>query len=292
MIRYLEGDIFSTPAQTIVNTVNTVGVMGKGIALDFKKRYPDMFDKYKTACEKKKLKIGTLMLCYEADHWTLLFPTKEHWRNPSRIEYIEQGLMKFCNSYAEYGITSIAFPKLGCGNGELDWNNVKPMMEAYLKSLPIDVYIYTNTLKEALPEHKDQKNMSNWLKQNAKDLSFEGFCDDIRYNCSIVPYNFNCGDREIHMTWDKGLRLSTDKNKEDAVFISEDNLFTYWDEIRRDGIITRNNNKVPVEILDMMFSMGYFSKINIVDGETTSEGYQLNEGIGRCYSLEGLGDVQ
>ena len=292
MIRYLEGDIFSTPAQTIVNTVNTVGVMGKGIALDFKKRYPDMFDKYKTACEKKKLKIGTLMLCYEADHWTLLFPTKEHWRNPSRIEYIEQGLMKFCNSYAEYGITSIAFPKLGCGNGELDWNNVKPLMEAYLKSLPIDVYIYTNTLKDALPEHKDQKNMSNWLKQNAKDLSFEGFCDDIRYNCSIVPYIFNCGDREIHMTWDKGLRLSTDKNKEDAVFISEDNLFTYWDEIRRDGIISRNNNKVPVEILDMMFSMGYFSKINIVDGETTSEGYQLNEGIGRCYSLEGLGDVQ
>ncbi len=292
MIRYLEGDIFSTPAQTIVNTVNTVGVMGKGIALEFKKRYPDMFDKYKTACEKKKLKIGTLMLCYEADHWTLLFPTKEHWRNPSRIEYIEQGLMKFCNSYAEYGITSIAFPKLGCGNGELDWNNVKPLMEAYLKSLPIDVYIYTNTLKDALPEHKDQKNMSNWLKQNAKDLSFEGFCDDIRYNCSIVPYNFNCGDREIHMTWDKGLRLSTDKNREDAVFISEDNLFTYWDEIRRDGIITRNNNKVPVEILDMMFSMGYFSKINIVDGETTSEGYQLNEGIGRCYSLEGLGDVQ
>ncbi len=292
MIRYLEGDIFSTPAQTIVNTVNTVGVMGKGIALEFKKRYPDMFDKYKTACEKKKLKIGTLMLCYEADHWTLLFPTKEHWRNPSRIEYIEQGLMKFCNSYAEYGITSIAFPKLGCGNGELDWNNVKPLMEAYLKLLPIDVYIYTNTLKGALPEHKDQKNMSNWLKQNAKDLSFEGFCDDIRYNCSIVPYNFNCGDREIHMTWDKGLRLSTDKNKEDAVFISEDNLFTYWDEIRRDGIISRNNNKVPVEILDMMFSMGYFSKINIVDGETTSEGYQLNEGIGRCYSLEGLGDVQ
>ena len=78
MIKYLEGDIFSTPAQTIVNTVNTVGVMGKGIALEFKKRYPNMFEKYKIACEKKNLKIGTLMLCYEADHWTLLFPTKEH----------------------------------------------------------------------------------------------------------------------------------------------------------------------------------------------------------------------
>ncbi len=289
MIRYLEGDIFLTPAQTIVNTVNTVGVMGKGIALEFKKRYPDMFEKYKMACEKKKLKIGTLMLCYEADHWTLLFPTKEHWRNPSRIEYIEQGLIKFCNSYAEYGITSIAFPKLGCGNGELDWNIVKPFMEAYLKPLPIDVYIYTNTLNDALPEHKDQKNMSNWLKQNAKDLSFDGFCDDIRYNCSIIPYNFYCGDREIHMTWDNGLRLSLDKNED--LFISEEDLYNYWDDIRREGIIIRNNNNVPVEVLDMMFSLGYFSKINIVEGEKASEGYQLNEGMGRCYSLEGFSNV-
>lgn len=148
------------------------------------------------------------------------------------------------------------------------------------------MYILSNTLNDGLPEHKDQKNMSNWLKQNAKDLSFDGFCDDIRYNCSIVPYSYYCGDREIHMTWDNGLRLSEDKNED--LFISEDDLYNYWDDIRREGIIVRNNNNVPVEVLDMMFSLGYFSKINIVEGEKASEGYQLNEGMGRCYSLEGF----
>ena len=142
MIQYIEGDIFDSPAQVIVNTVNTVGVMGKGLALSFKQRYPNMFEKYKKVCENKLLTIGKLMMCYEADHWILLFPTKEHWRNPSKMEYIEEGLKKFVQTYAEKNITSIAFPRLGCGNGELDWNKVKPLMEHYLKDLPIDVYIY------------------------------------------------------------------------------------------------------------------------------------------------------
>ena len=111
MIQYIEGDIFSSPAQVIVNTVNTVGVMGKGVALSFKKRYPDMFQHYKSICEKRLLTIGKLMLYYEPDYWVLLFPTKENWRNPSKLEYIEKGLMKFVNSYAEKSITSIAFPR-------------------------------------------------------------------------------------------------------------------------------------------------------------------------------------
>ena len=121
MIEYIEGDIFESPAQVIVNTVNTVGVMGKGLALSFKQRYPQMFEKYKLACEKHQLTIGKLMLFYEADHWLLMFPTKENWRNPSKLEYIEKGLMKFVQTYAEKNITSIAFPRLGCGNGELNW---------------------------------------------------------------------------------------------------------------------------------------------------------------------------
>ena len=142
MIRYIEGDIFKSPAQVIVNTVNTVGVMGKGIALEFKKRYPDMFQAYRDICDRRKLKIGSLMLYYEPDHWVLLFSTKENWRNPSRMEFIEAGLAKFCRTYAEKGITSIAFPKLGCGNGELNWLEVQPVMEKYLRDLPIDIYIY------------------------------------------------------------------------------------------------------------------------------------------------------
>ena len=142
MIEYIEGDIFSSPAQVIVNTINTVGVMGKGLALAFKQRYPKMFTCYRTACGKRQLKAGKLMLWYAPDHWILLFPTKEHWRNPSKLEYIESGLIKFVNTYADKNITSIAFPRLGCGNGELNWDDVRPMMERYLKPLPIDIYIY------------------------------------------------------------------------------------------------------------------------------------------------------
>ena len=142
MIKYVQGDIFNSPAQVLVNTVNTVGVMGKGIALSFKKMYPDMYEAYRKECDKHRLIIGKLMLWYGTDHWVLMFPTKEHWRNPSRIEYIEKGLMTFVRKYTDYNITSIAFPKLGCGNGELDWTDVKPLMERYLKDLPIDIYIY------------------------------------------------------------------------------------------------------------------------------------------------------
>lgn len=142
MIKYLEGDIFTSPAQVIVNTVNTVGVMGKGIALSFKKAYPEMYKAYREACEDNTFHMGKLMLWREVDHWILLFPTKENWRNPSKLEYIEQGLKKFVETYFEMGITSIAFPRLGCGNGGLDWNDVKALMEKYLKPLPIDVYIY------------------------------------------------------------------------------------------------------------------------------------------------------
>ena len=89
MIEYIEGDLFNSPAQVLVNTVNTIGVMGKGIALSFKKRYPGMFEAYRTACEKHQLMIGKLMLYYAPDHWILLFPTKMNWRNPSKIEYLE-----------------------------------------------------------------------------------------------------------------------------------------------------------------------------------------------------------
>lgn len=142
VIKYLEGDIFTSPAQVIVNTVNTVGVMGKGIALSFKKAYPEMYKAYREACEDNTFHMGKLMLWREIDHWILLFPTKENWRNPSKLEYIEQGLKKFVENYMKMSINSIAFPRLGCGNGGLNWQEVKPLMEMYLKPLPIDVYIY------------------------------------------------------------------------------------------------------------------------------------------------------
>ena len=142
MIHYVSGNIFDSPAQTLVNPVNTVGVMGKGLALEFKKRYPRMFDEYKKQCRDGWLYVGSFMLWRAKDHFVLNFPTKKHWKDPSSLIYVEAGLLSFVNKYESYGISSIAFPKLGCGNGGLDWKTVKPVMERYLQELPIDVYIY------------------------------------------------------------------------------------------------------------------------------------------------------
>lgn len=142
MLVYLRTDLFSSPAQTLVNTVNTVGVMGKGIAKTFKERYPEMFRDYKARCERGDLRIGTLMLWRGPDKWVLNFPTKTTWRMPSRIEYLDAGLRRFVEVYEELGLTSVSLPPLGCGNGNLDWSEVKPLMEHHLKPVQIPVFIH------------------------------------------------------------------------------------------------------------------------------------------------------
>ena len=293
MIRYIEGDIFKSPAQVIVNTVNTVGVMGKGIALEFKKRYPDMFQAYRDICDRRKLKTGTLMLYYEPDHWVLLFPTKENWRNPSRMEYIEAGLAKFCRTYAEKGITSVAFPKLGCGNGELNWSDVQPVMEKYLKDLPIDVYIYLGTGPDPIPEHKIQEKTVDWLRQNAKDMSFQGLEDDIRYNCSIIPFSFSSGGMDWNVIWQEGLLFENQGSDAVSVTVNEEDFFEIWSDLRNSGIALKGDAGSPGRlVLDLLLSLGYVSEIRITDnknGEKT-DGYQINSGEGRVYALKGRVD--
>ncbi len=100
MITYIKGNIFDSPAQVLVNTVNTVGVMGKGIAKEFKRIYPDMFVKYRELCENKKLSVGQLWLYKTTNKLILNFPTKKHWRFPSKTEYIETGLKKFAEIHS------------------------------------------------------------------------------------------------------------------------------------------------------------------------------------------------
>lgn len=143
MLLYVNQNIFESPAQVLVNAVNTVGVMGKGIAKQYKKMYPEMYRQYRYFCENDMLDIGKLWLYKHETKWILNFPTKKHWRNPSKIEYIEEGLKKFVDTYEEKGIYSVSFPQLGTGNGGLDWNTeVKPLFKKYLNPLPIDVFVH------------------------------------------------------------------------------------------------------------------------------------------------------
>ena len=141
-------DIFKSKAEAIVNTVNCVGVMGKGLAKEFKKRYPIMYKDYRKKCENNQLYIGKLHIFKTLDHLIINFPTKIHWKNNSRLEWIEAGLKYFVKNYRKWKITSIAFPQLGTSHGKLSWNDVKPLMENYLDNLGISVEIYIKSSKE------------------------------------------------------------------------------------------------------------------------------------------------
>lgn len=158
--------IFDSSAQTLVNTINCVGVMGKGLALEFKNRYPAMFDKYKSFCDKGVFKPGVLWI-YKAEDgkWILNFPTKIDWKNPSKIEYIEEGLKKFVEIWSEKGITSVAFPLLGCSNGGLNPDEVIPIMEKYLNQCEgLDVTIYDH--REPIIEDPVLPNPEELVSEN------------------------------------------------------------------------------------------------------------------------------
>jgi O-acetyl-ADP-ribose deacetylase (regulator of RNase III) len=156
MLIYRRTSLLESSAQTLVNTVNCVGVMGKGLAQAFKDREPDMFSAYKKVCEQGLLEPGKLWLWRGADSWTLNFPTKKHWRNPSKLDWVESGLKKFAAAYEAQGIKEISFPRLGCGNGGLDWEDVRPLMEHYLLPLPIPIFIHDYSVDIGLPEHLER----------------------------------------------------------------------------------------------------------------------------------------
>lgn len=147
MIHYITGNLFDSDAQALVNTVNTQGVMGKGIALQFKQRYPSNYHQYREACKKGEVVVGKMYVTADSDltHGQRLivnFPTKEQWRLPSQYAYIEEGLKDLRRVILSRNIRSIAIPPLGSSNGGLDWNNVKPMIEAALHDIDCRILIY------------------------------------------------------------------------------------------------------------------------------------------------------
>lgn len=178
MLIYHRTNLLDSNAQTLVNTVNCVGVMGKGIAAEFKHRYPTMFRAYKRICDAGALEPGKLWLWQGADRWVLNFPTKKHWRYPSKVEWIEAGLEKFVAEYSRRGITDISFPRLGCGNGGLNWEVVRPVMERHLANLPITVYVHDYDVPVGLPEHLE--HVVNRLGSAVPvAASFEAFLENL-----------------------------------------------------------------------------------------------------------------
>lgn len=143
-IKIIRGNLFTSNCQTLVNTVNCVGVMGAGIALEFRLRYPQMYSSYVELCQKNLLNVGQLWLYKSSQHWVLNFPTKNHWKNPSQAKFLELGLQKFVDTFREKEITSIAFPLLGTQHGGIPQEKSLQIMKSYLEpcDLPIEIYIY------------------------------------------------------------------------------------------------------------------------------------------------------
>jgi len=148
MIEIARGDLLKSPTEALVNAVNTVGVMGKGIALQFRQAYPQMFVAYEVACKAGEVRIGQMQVfdrgvACEHARWIINFPTKRHWREPSRLADVEAGLVDLVATVRRLGIRSIAIPPLGCGLGGLDWKEVLPRVEAAVAELPdVRVQLY------------------------------------------------------------------------------------------------------------------------------------------------------
>lgn len=150
MIRFVKGNLLEAKVEALVNTVNTVGVMGKGIALMFKEAFPENFARYEAACKAEEVKVGHMFVVERNElfgpKWIINFPTKKHWRHPTKLEWVTDGLRELRAFIVEKGITSIAIPPLGCGNGGLNWPIVKKEIESALADLEdVEVLVYAPT---------------------------------------------------------------------------------------------------------------------------------------------------
>ncbi len=156
MIKYIKGNILDSSAQALVNTVNTMGVMGKGIALQFKKAYPNNYRSYEKACKANEIKVGKMFVSIDTntisgERIIINFPTKTSWKKPSEYKYIEDGLENLVEVINNEKIKSIAIPPLGAGNGGLNWEKVKKIIEQKLVDLDTEIYVYEPTLQ--IQEH-------------------------------------------------------------------------------------------------------------------------------------------
>ncbi len=286
MILYVIGDLFYSPAKVLVNPVNTVGVMGKGLAHDFKRFYPDMFEQYQAHCQADTFDIGNLYLHKTPHKWVLNLPTKKHWRAESKPEYIEAGLQKFVASQASMTIPSISFPTLGTGQGGLDWeSDVRPIMEGYLHPLPITVYVHILEDDDLfVPERRNVRAIRSWLNGQPKTIDFNQFWRDLQRATENVPRYQTLDDHA------EGFRLMRSTMKRDErrrnlilrldsepkpLFIPESAFRDLWQYVCRVGYALPQNFPSGLEhfasyLIAVMTTVDYVRPIHLqtVEGDT------------------------
>jgi O-acetyl-ADP-ribose deacetylase (regulator of RNase III)/uncharacterized protein YwgA len=234
-ITFKKGDMFSEPVEAIVNTVNCVGVMGKGVALEFKKRWPDNFKAYKKVCDAKELEPGrmfifdtNMLFATDGPRFLVNFPTKKHWRSKSEISYIEDGLNALVNEIKVLGIKSIAMPPLGCGNGGLEWDDVKPLIVSKLENLDnVKVVVFPPLDAQDEPEFIHQKfpmtyERAVFLKAlNDLESHFDGSFD--RLSLQKIAYFLQAFGLKLNLEFSRNLHGPYSEALRKACIILEKN---------------------------------------------------------------------
>ncbi len=287
--------MFAEPVEALVNTVNCVGVMGKGVALEFKNRWPANFRAYKALCDAKSLRPGKMfvfdtkeLFTSEGPRYLINFPTKAHWRSKSKMEYVEDGLDALSSTIREFGITSIGIPPLGCGNGGLDWADVKLLIEAKLSSLEnVDIVLFEPKQATDAPEHVHSNLPMTFpraiLLKALNDLEryFDGSFDRISlqkfaYFLQALGVDFNLKfSRNLHGPYSETLKLA-------YVAMEHHGMIDGFRSGERQTHVTPSGCAVANEYLD---------KAEFASNDTIDRLSKLVQGYESPYGLELLSSV-
>ncbi len=211
-VAVVTGNIFRSRAQTCVNTINCVGVMGAGIAFEYRLRYPEMFQQYRLLCEQGQIAIGKLWIYKAADRWVLNFPTKKHWRYPSQEDFLHIGLEKFMGSYKSRGISSVAFPLLGAQMGGLSAERSLEIMLDHLSpcAIPVEIYRYDpfapDDLYEAFKSRflefsEDQIKVSSGLRSQSVEAIRKALADERICQLNQLLKSEGIGDKTLEKAY-------------------------------------------------------------------------------------------
>lgn len=227
-------------------------------------------------CQKGSFDIGSLLLWRKSKKWVLLFPTKTTWRKPSQLEYIEKGLQKFASNWDKLQADSIAFPRLGCGNGGLAWEDVRPLMEKYLRRIPMHIYIYIDVYHDPVPEHEDITEIEKWISGENEQEGFQKFVVQLKY--LLQQKDFSILGKKI--IW---------KDNDDALIqigdieINQEDTCRLWSYVQDVGIFSLNEipehyHLFATEFMELLCYMRYTKKIyvseNGVESNPFLNGYQ------------------
>lgn len=288
MVRVLIGDLFESKAQTLVNTVNCVGVMGKGIAQEFKKRFPEMFEMYKHECDAKVLVPGKPSLYKNLfGSWILNFPTKRHWKSPTLVKDIENGLDYFNDHYKEWGVKAVAFPPLGCGNGGLKWTDVGPLMYEKLKDvdIPVEIYAPYGTPKEQLSTEflQDRKTIlkkkGSWVRGTL--TSGEVAILEVLYRLQKERYARPIG----RVMYQKASYILNQTGVETGFVFNKGDYGPFSEEAKSALNIFANNNLIREESIGKMMRLTVSEQYGNIRGQYLNELASSEEGIKKSVDL-------